>query len=62
MGNDRVTIRIVAAVLGIVSVCIAIGGLLLAWADKDVPDPVVAMGSVALGALAALLASVRADI
>ena len=58
--NDRWTIRAVAIVLGAVGLVVVVAGALLAWDAKTLPDGVLALGSAALGAHAALLANTRA--
>ncbi len=48
------TIVVVAlAVLGVLTV---VGGVALAWVDKALPESVIVLGSVAVGALAGMVA------
>ena len=54
--TDTLTIRLVVLVLGGVALLTVIGGILLALNDKQLPDALVAIGSGAVGAVAALLA------
>lgn len=56
MNTDRPTVRIVVAVLGIIAVAVVLGGIWLAADDKALPDALIAIGSGAAGAVAALLA------
>lgn len=54
--SDRRFYRIVVGLLGTVAVLAALGTIILAMKDLDVPDSPVALGSAAIGALASLVA------
>ena len=57
--TDTWNVRLVILFLGLAVLgCIA-GGAVLAGMDKAIPDSVIAIGSGASGALAAMLASTR---
>ena len=54
--SDRRFYRIVVGFLGTVAVLAALGTIILATIDLNVPDSLVALGSAAIGALASLVA------
>lgn len=54
--GDNQFYRIVALFLGATVVLCVIGAIYLAYAEKDIPDALVALGSAAVGALAGLFA------
>ena len=54
--NDRRFYRIVVGFLGTVAVLAALGTIILATKDLNIPDSLVALGSAAIGALASLVA------
>lgn len=54
--TDRWLLRIVALGLALVALVTVAGGIVLAASDHMLPDALVAVGSGAAGALAALLA------
>lgn len=47
---------IVVVALSLLSVLAVVGGVLLAWVDKTLPESVIVLGSVAVGALAGMVA------
>jgi uncharacterized integral membrane protein len=47
---------IVVIALSLLSVLAVVGGVLLAWVDKALPESVIVLGSVAVGALAGMVA------
>jgi hypothetical protein len=57
--TDTWNVRLVILFLGLTVLGCVLGGIVLAGLDKDVPESVLAVGSGAAGALAALLASTR---
>ena len=57
--TDTWSVRLVILFLGLTVLASVVGGLVLAGLDKTVPDTVIAVGSGAAGALAAMLASTR---
>ena len=59
--TDRATVRLVVAFLGIVALATVVGGVFLAAVSKQVPEALVAIGSSALGAVAALLARTSSE-
>jgi len=54
--SDRRFYRIVVGFLGAVAILAALGTIILAARDLNVPDSLVALGSAAIGALASLVA------
>ena len=54
--SDRRFYRIVVGFLGTVALLAALGTIILATIDLDIPDSLVALGSAAIGALASLVA------
>lgn len=54
--SDRRFYRIVVGFLGMVAVLAALGTIILATKELNVPDSLVALGSAAIGALASLVA------
>lgn len=58
---DRWTVRIVAAGLALLALVVVAGLIWLAGTDHAVPEALVAIGSGAAGALAALLARTTAS-
>jgi hypothetical protein len=48
--------RAVVIILGIVSIVPVVGGLVMAWPGKEIPESIIALGSAAVGAVAGLLA------
>lgn len=54
--TDRWVIRAVVVILGVVATICVSGGFALAYADKQIPDALIALGSAAVGGVAALLA------
>ncbi len=59
--TDRITIRAVVAILGLVAVSTMIGGFVLAYASKTIPDALIALGSAALGSVGTLLARTQSE-
>ena len=57
--TDTWSVRLVILFLGLAVLCSVVGGMVLAGLEKSVPDTVIAIGSAASGALAAMLASTR---
>jgi ATP-dependent protease HslVU (ClpYQ) peptidase subunit len=57
---DRSTIRIVVIFLGAIALTATAGGLALAFLGQSIPDPVIAIGSGAAGALATIIAAATA--
>lgn len=57
--SDKWIYRYVAISLGVAVLIAAAGAILLAWANKTVPDLLVAVASGAVGALAGLFAPTR---
>lgn len=49
-------VGMVVIVLGVVGLAVVIGGLVLAYQGKAIPDALIALGSGAIGAVSALLA------
>lgn len=47
---------IVVVALAALGVLTVLGGVVLAWADKALPESVIVLGSVAVGALAGMVA------
>lgn len=47
---------IVVVALALLGVLTVLGGVVLAWADKTLPESVIVLGSVAVGALAGMVA------
>lgn len=47
---------IVVVALALLGVLTVLGGVVLAWADKALPESVIVLGSVAVGALAGMVA------
>ena len=47
---------IVVIALSLLSILAVVGGVLLAWVDKALPESVIVLGSVAVGALAGMVA------
>ena len=47
---------IVVIALSLLSILAVVGGVLLAWVDKTLPESVIVLGSVAVGALAGMVA------
>jgi len=54
--TDKITIRLVVGVLGLVAILTVAGGFWITVVDKPIPDALIAIGSTAVGAVAALLA------
>lgn len=48
--------QIVVVALALLGVLTVLGGVVLAWADKALPESVIVLGSVAVGALAGMVA------
>ena len=57
--TDTWNVRLVILFLGLAVLACIVGGVVLAGLDKAIPDSVIAIGSGAAGALAAMLASTR---
>lgn len=53
--NDQNTVRLVIGILGAVAVAVIIGSFVLAADDRAIPGELVAMGSLAVGAVAGIL-------
>ena len=47
---------VVVVALAALGVLTVLGGVVLAWADKSLPESVIVLGSVAVGALAGMVA------
>lgn len=54
--SDKFTIRAVVVILGIVSIIVVVGGILLTLDGKTIPDAIIAIGSAAIGSVSTLLA------
>lgn len=48
--------KIVVIALAALGVLTVVGGIVLAWGDKALPESVIVLGSVAVGALAGMVA------
>jgi len=48
--------QIVVVALALLGVLTVLGGIILAWGDKTLPESVIVLGSVAVGALAGMVA------
>jgi hypothetical protein len=57
--TDTLTTRLVVIMLGSIALVTVVGGIILALNDRTLPDSLVAIGSGATGAVAALLAQAR---
>lgn len=55
--NLYLVVVVALAALGVIAV---IGGVVLAYADKTLPESVIVLGSVAVGALASMIAPNKA--
>lgn len=53
--NDQSTVRLVIAVLGALALAVVIGGIVLAFDDKSMPEALIAMGAGGAGAIAGIL-------
>ena len=51
--------KIVVIALAALGVLTVVGGVVLAWADKALPESVIVLGSVSVGALAGMVAPTR---
>ena len=47
---------VVVVALALLGVLTVVGGIVLAWGDKALPESVIVLGSVAVGALAGMVA------
>ena len=47
---------VVVIALALLGVLTVVGGIVLAWGDKALPESVIVLGSVAVGALAGMVA------
>lgn len=47
---------VVVVALALLGVLTVLGGIVLAWGDKTLPESVIVLGSVAVGALAGMVA------
>lgn len=47
---------VVVVALALLGVLTVLGGIVLAWGDKALPESVIVLGSVAVGALAGMVA------
>ncbi len=56
LGSDRFIYRIVVCALSLISLVAMVGALALTFFGKPTPESAIALGSMALGALAGLLA------
>lgn len=56
---DRLTVRMIVAVLGFIAVTIVVGGIWLANEDKSLTDALIAIGAGAVGSLSSFLVSTR---
>lgn len=54
--KNQTTTTLVIGVLGLVAVIAMIGGIVLTLDDKTLPESIIAMGSLAVGAIAGILA------
>lgn len=59
--NDQSTVRLVIGVLGVLALTVVIGGIVLVMDEKSMPDALIAMGSVSVGAVAGILARTSGD-
>lgn len=59
--NDQSTVRLVIGVLGFLALTVVIGAIVLVMGDKDMPEALIAMGSVAVGAVAGILSRTGGD-
>ncbi len=56
MSTDRFTVQMVVTFIGVASVLIISGIILLAYLGREVPEPLSTLGGAAIGALGTLLA------
>jgi hypothetical protein len=54
--NDQKTVRLVIIMLGLVGLCVVIGGIVLAIDGKTVPDALIAIGAGAVASVGSILA------
>lgn len=54
MSNQK-TVQIVVGVLGLVAILVVLGGIVLALDDKQLPESLIAIGSLSVGAVAGIL-------
>lgn len=52
---DAATQKIALLILGLIALAVVIGGLVLTNNDKTLPDALLALGSVAVGAIAGII-------
>ena len=60
--NTPTTVRLVIGVLGLVAVLVVIGGIVLTLDDKALPESLIAIGSLAVGAVAGILSKTNDDV
>lgn len=53
------TTRIATILVGLIALAVVVGAIVLPLADKTIPDALIAIGSAAGGALAALIVPAR---
>lgn len=54
--SDQKTVRLVILTLGVVALAAMVGGIVLAMDNKSLPGELIALGSVAVGGIASILA------
>lgn len=59
--TDSFTIRLVVISLALVALVCVGGGLVLAYGEKSIPDAIIGLGSVAVGAVAGILARTSSE-
>lgn len=55
MSADQKTVRLVISVLGMLALTVVIGAIVLSYQEKTIPDALIALGSVSVGAVAGIL-------
>ena len=55
--NDTLTVRLVVVFIAMIVLSVIVGTVVLTLYSKSMPDAVIALGGVGLGALGAMLAS-----
>lgn len=54
--TDSFTVRLVVASLAIIALVSVVGGFVLAYGGKTIPDALIATGSACVGAISGILA------
>lgn len=55
MSADQKTVRLVISVLGVLALAVVVGAIVLSYQEKTIPDALIALGSVSVGAVAGIL-------